>query len=380
MIFLLTTAAALYFFFLIWLRAGLSNEQPESSNLPTVSVVVAARNEETVIGKLLENLQAQEYSGERLEYIIVDDHSNDSTVAFVRDFVARDERFRLVTSVEVPPGVAPKKWALHLGVNEAKGEILLMTDADCTVGSNWVQKMTAPFSRESVGMVLGSSPLGRGNSLWERIIRVDSVGLDALMAAGACRNFPLTASGRNLAVRRQTFDEAGGYKKFGAFVSGDDDLMMHLIAKNGWTVFPCLSAGSEAESSSPKGFMTFIQQRLRFASKGKAYYRLDFVDRRFRFVLALIYIANVSVITGQIIFLTGFSSYWLLPWFIKMIADGLLITGYLSKMERSFDVPIFLLNEVWHGLYVAVVGTLGSFVKIHWKGRQSQSQITAAGK
>ena len=248
MIFLLTTAAALYFFFLIWLRAGLSNEQLESSNLPTVSVVVAARNEEAVIGKLMENLQAQEYSGEMLEYIIVDDHSNDGTAEVVRGFAARDERFRLVTAVKVPPGVAPKKWALHLGVNEAKGEILLMTDADCTVGSNWVQKMTTPFSRESVGMVLGSSPLGRGNSLWERIIRVDSVGLDALMAAGACRNFPLTASGRNLAVRRQTFDEAGGYKKFGAFISGDDDLMMHLIAKNGWTVFPCLSAGSEAES------------------------------------------------------------------------------------------------------------------------------------
>ena len=380
MIFLLTTAAALYFFFLIWLRAGLSNEQPESSNFPTVSVVVAARNEETVIGKLMENLQAQEYSGEMLEYIIVDDHSNDGTAEVVRGFAARDERFRLVTAVEVPPGVAPKKWALHLGVNEAKGEILLMTDADCTVGSNWVQKMTTPFSRESVGMVLGSSPLGRGNSLWERIIRVDSVGLDALMAAGACRNFPLTASGRNLAVRRQTFDEAGGYKKFGAFISGDDDLMMHLIAKNGWTVFPCLSAGSEAESTSPEGFMAFIQQRLRFASKGKAYYGLDFVGQRCRFVLALIYIANVSVMTGQIIFLTGFSSYWLLPWFIKMIADGRLITGYLSKMGRSFDVPIFLLNEVWHGLYVAVVGTLGSFVKIHWKGRQSQSQLTTAGK
>ena len=380
MIFLLTTAAALYFFFLVWLRAGLSNEQPESSNLPMVSVVMAARNEETVIDKLMENLQVQEYSREKLEYIIVDDHSNDSTATVVRDFAAKDERFRLVTAVEVPSGVAPKKWALHLGVKEAKGEILLMTDADCTVGSNWVQKMTAPFSRESVGMVLGSSPLGRENSLWERIIRVDSVGLDALMAAGACRNFPLTASGRNLAIRRQTFDEASGYEKFRAFISGDDDLMMHLIAKNGWTVFPCLSTGSEVESPSPEGFRAFIQQRLRFASKGKAYYGLDFVDRRFRSVLALIYIANVSVMMGQIIFLMKFSSYWLLPWFIKMIADGLLITGYLSKMERSFDVPVFLFNEVWHGLYVAVVGTLGSFVKIHWKGRQSQSQLTAKGK
>ena len=95
--------------------------------------------------------------------------------------------------------------------------------------------------------------------------------------------------------------------------------------------------------------------------------------------MALIYIANVSVMMGQIIFLMGFSSYWLLPWFIKMIADGLLITSYLSKMERSFDVPIFLLNEVWHGLYVAVVGILGACVKIHWKGRKSQSQLTTEG-
>jgi cellulose synthase/poly-beta-1,6-N-acetylglucosamine synthase-like glycosyltransferase len=379
-IFLFTTTAALYFFFLVWLRAGLSNEQPKSSNLPTASVVVAARNEEVVIGKLLESLLAQEYSGERLEFIIVDDHSNDDTAEVVRNFAARDERLRLVTAVEMPPGVAPKKWALHLGAKASKGEILLMTDADCTMGPNWVREMLTPFSRESVGMVLGSSPLGRGDSLWERIVRVDSVGLDALMAAGACRQFPLTASGRNLAVRRRAFDEAGGYEKFRAFISGDDDLMMHLITKNGWTVLPCFSAGSEVESPSPDGFMAFIQQRLRFASKGKAYYRLDFVDRRFRLALALIYVANVAVMAGQIIFLIDFSSHWLLPWFIKMIADGLLITTYLSKIERPFDVSVFLLNEVWHGLYVAVLGALGSFVKIRWKGRHSQSQLTTAGQ
>ncbi|MEE2877287.1 MAG: glycosyltransferase [Candidatus Neomarinimicrobiota bacterium] len=376
MIFILLAITIVYFLLFLRLRGGESAERPEGekvgdSPIPSLSIIVAARDEEDRIGHLLDCLIRQTYPADRLEFIIVDDHSTDETKAIVTEETAGDSRFRLLEALEVPPNVAPKKWALTQGIDASEGTILLMTDADCTMDETWAEEMVRPFADKCVGMVLGSSPLGESNSPWDRAMRMDSIGLDALMMASAAVGSPFTASGRNLAVRRTAFDKVGGYKAFRGFASGDDDLLMHAMTKSDWKVLPCLAEGSEVESPAPKSVGRFFRQRLRFASKGGAYYRLDFVRPSFRLGLALIFTANLSALCGQLLFLAGEPSYWLIPWFVKMIADGLLITAYLSKTQRPFDIPYFFLNEVWHPLYVAFFGTLGPFVPVHWKGRRS---------
>lgn len=385
MIFLLAATALLYLLFLVWLRSGISRWPanqftPSEQQLPTVSVVVAARNEEASIGRLLNSLLAQDYPREKLEFIIVDDHSDDGTAAIVSDRIVEDVRLRMVQADDIPAGRAPKKWALNQGLMEAKGEIFVLTDADCTMGTGWVRRMTAPFLDEHIGMVVGSSPLGTDRGLWNRIVRVESMGQDALMAAGACRNLPLTASGRNIAIRRAAFDDVGGYGELWAYTSGDDDFMMHQLASGGWGVVPCLESGSEVQSGPPEGVIELIRQRLRFASKGGAYFRLSFVAPTFRTALVLIYLTNIGVLLGQLFFFVSFSSAWLMPWFIKVLADGLLMTAFLKSMERPFDTPVFLLNEVWHSFYVVVLGTLGSFLTISWKGRRSEPRLVQASQ
>ena len=376
MIFILSGIAAAYLLMLLHLRKGfflVAMDEASGQDLPfsLVSVVVAARDEADRIGHLLDSLTRQTYPADRIEFIIVDDHSTDGTVNVIAEKVAVDSRFRLLASTEVPRDISPKKWALTQGVDASSGAILLMTDADCVMGESWAAEMVKPFSNEEVGMVLGSSPLGESNSPWDQAMRMDSIGLDALMMASAAVGSPFTASGRNMAVRRTVFDDVGGYSAFKSYASGDDDLLMHTIANSGRRVAPCLTEGSEAVSPAPGGIGQFFRQRVRFASKGRAYYRLNFVRPTFRFGLALIFGANVAALWGQFIFLSEQVSYWLLPWFLKMTGDGLLISAYLTRTKRSFDLAYFLVNEVWHPFYVTFFGTIGPLLPVRWKGRRS---------
>ncbi|MBF88942.1 MAG: hypothetical protein CMG75_07075 [Candidatus Marinimicrobia bacterium] len=347
-----------------------------TSSLPYVSVIIAVRDEEVYIGNLLESLSKQNYPVEKIQFIFVDDGSTDNTYNIVYEKIATDNRFNLIKAGEPSKFFSPKKWALNKGIKIADGEVLIMTDGDCTMEENWVRYMAEFFMKKEIGMVLGSSPLGLSRSIWDRALRMDSIGLDALMMSTLIAKLPFTASGRNLAVRKIAFDEIGGYDSIGQFTSGDDDLLMHAISKSNWRIVPCLKKGSQVESPAPKGWAEFFWQRIRFSSKGKAYFQLDFVNSSFRLGLIFIFVVNLMVFLSQLFFLIYKDFFYLLPWLIKIFSDYLLINVYLSKTKESLDLPFFLFNEVWHALYVTVFGLIGPFFPVYWKGRKSKTDLS----
>lgn len=375
MIIVFSLFALAYLSFLVWLRLGLRTSEksfsPEDAEgIPSVAVIVAARNEEKRIGDLLNHLIGQRYPEDRIEIVVANDNSSDSTGDIVERFSEEDSRVRHILVDDTPSHWSPKMWALSRAIQASRGEILLFTDADCTMEPLWISAMVASFKNSEVGMVAGPSPLEKGEGLWSRMLLWESIGQDALAAGGFTRGMPLTASGRNLAIRRSAFDSVNGYGGIHSFFSGDDDLMMHKVAHAGWKIEFCMNPAGEVTSAPPPGFGAFLRQRLRFASKGKTYYRLPFVRGYFKVILPLIFLANLAVLSGMAAFLVTLKSVWLFPWFLKVLGDGILVTKYAWVMGRRFDIIIFILDELWHSLYVVVLGILGSFVPISWKGRR----------
>jgi len=381
MIFFFTVLSAVYLLFLIWLCFGLK-EKSESispqkqSKKSSISVIVAARNEEKNISRLLDCLIHQTYSEGYLEIIVANDNSSDSTGEIVNRFSLNYSFIQHLQINDTPSDWSPKMWALSQGVQASNGEILFFTDADCIMDPGWINSMTTFFRNSEVGMVAGPSPLEKGNSLWDRMLLLDSIGQDALAAGGFSRGIPLTSCGRNRAIRRTAYDSIHGYEDIRSFFSGDDDLMMHRIHNAGWKIMFCLKPSAKVKSAPPSGLFAFLKQRLRFASKGKTYYNLPFVEGMFKLILLLVFLTNLGVIFGMIGFISTFKSAWLLPWFLKMMGDGILISRYNSIMDRFLDPRIFLLCELWHSFYVILLGAVGSFLPISWKGRKRSLQIT----
>jgi glycosyltransferase involved in cell wall biosynthesis len=106
----------------------LESQPPLQGVEPLISVIVAARNEESGVADALRSLLAQRYAN--IEIIVVDDRSTDRTGAIL-DTLARDTpRLRVMHIAELPPGWIGKNHALWSGAHQARGEFLLFTDAD----------------------------------------------------------------------------------------------------------------------------------------------------------------------------------------------------------------------------------------------------------
>lgn len=244
---------------------------------PFVTVVVAARNEEARLPGLLRDLAAQTYG--RFEVVVVDDRSVDGTAALVRDAAAAHPgRFRLVRQEQVPPGVAPKKLALQRGVEAGRGDLVLLTDADCRVSPTWVEGMARSFAPD-VGMVLGYTELDAGpeSTLFERVQAFEFLTLVTAMAGSARLGFPLGASGHNLAYRREAFERVGGYEPGLRLPAGDDMLMLDLVRTTPGTgrIAYADDAAARARTFPEPTLRAFRNQRARWASSGMRSFRQD---------------------------------------------------------------------------------------------------------
>ena len=195
----------LYCLILSWLGAGLrrlSKSAPQfsamaqSSSLPGISVIVAARNEANNLPRLIHCLQQQNYPADKIEFYIVDDRSVDGSWEILRQAARRNENFKVMRITDTLPDYAPKKRALDQAIRAAHGEILLLTDADCTPPPAWARTMAQYYGEGNV-MVPGYSPY-RFDYPTPRIVRgmlaLDYFALAAVAAAAIGRGYPLTAA------------------------------------------------------------------------------------------------------------------------------------------------------------------------------------------
>ncbi len=158
---------------------------------PSVSVVLAARNEAAAIGARLDNLLALDYPADRLEIIVASDGSDDETVAIARGYAARGVRILDLARVG-------KADALNAAVDVATGEILVFTDANTMFETGALRALVAPFADPEVGGGAGDQrylPAGSDTteaagerSYWDfdrRVKLAESVAGSTVAATGA---------------------------------------------------------------------------------------------------------------------------------------------------------------------------------------------------
>jgi chlorobactene glucosyltransferase len=109
-----------------WIRVP--RAVPDATALPSLSIVVPARDEERSIEVCVRSLLAQ--AGVALEVIVVDDGSTDATPAILARLAAEFPALRVVGGEALPNGWVGKPWACAQGARVARGEWLLFTDAD----------------------------------------------------------------------------------------------------------------------------------------------------------------------------------------------------------------------------------------------------------
>ncbi len=364
-----------YMLQLMRFRAGLSRLSPgRSKEKPAVAVIIAARNEEEEIGGCLESVCAQDYPGEQLQVIVVDDGSTDSTSEIVREFSLRDDRVRLIRIENPPAGIAPKKHAVSRGIEESDSEIILLTDADSRAGSSWIETLMAHFTPE-VGMVLGFThyrPEEGIDPFFLGLQTMDFLSLDFVSAGAVGAGQAFVSNANNLAFRRTLFSEVGGYGSAGRFISGDDDLLLQKVAgETEWGIRFAVEQGSFVSTRPTRSVGEFFRQRMRWASKSTAYNRpvLLFTISTFLFFLGLP-ILLLSSLLGPLSI-----AYPLTIRGLKALSDYLVMRRGFKVFGQQWRLGHFVITELLHIPYILTIAVGSQLLTHEWRDRRSGRKV-----
>lgn len=334
-----------------------------------VSVIVAVRNEATNIQQLLSSLLAQNYPSHLLEIIIVDDNSTDSTSRLAEDFIVqnKDSKKLKLISLGNNDGFG-KKAAIDRGIHESEGELIVITDADCTAGSGWISALSLFYAEHKPQMILGPVRMTDGGIFFGKLQSLEFMSLISA-AAGSCNaGFPILANGANIAFTRQAYDSCGGFSGNTQFSSGDDMFLMMSIKKKFGAQAIRFLRSEEAIVNTPAsvGFKSFIQQRLRWVSKSRGY-----TDPMLIISSILVFLTNVWLvfITFLAIFLQGYFQFFLILFLLKMVIDFPLMISYSRFQKSKKALWLFPIMELLNAVYTLLIGIAGNAGKYEWKGR-----------
>lgn len=239
------------------------------SQWPTVSILVAAKNEVRVVERLVDSLMAIDYPPSQFEVWLIDDNSTDGTGQVMDQAAQAYDNLQVVHRDET--AVGGKSGALNQVWPQAAGSILLVFDADAQPNPDCLRQVVPLFQQERVGAVQLRKALTNGaQNVWTRG-QVAEMAFDAYcqqkrVAAGGIGEL----RGNGQFVRRSALEECGGWNE--ATITDDLDLTLKLHV-NGWDV-PLLMSPAVREEGVTRA-LSLWHQRNRWAEGGYQRY-LDY--------------------------------------------------------------------------------------------------------
>lgn len=366
---LITILIVIYIYYILRFTAGLKNRNESMQFYKyQVSVVVAARNEEKSLPFLLTALVNQSYPSDCLEILVADDCSTDGTAAIINDFSAKWPHVKYLEVQGRKKARSPKKNALAQAIKEARGEIILTTDADCLVSKYWVESMVSSFTND-VSMVSGFSKVSLTN--WKKrkfANKFEYFDFMALMitAAGATSiKKYFSCTGQNLGFRKDCFEKVRGYNDIMHIISGDDVNLMQLFRKKLPTMKIKFNFNSHSfvKTEPCSSLKKLFFQRVRWASNAKwqFFYNSEF----------FIYLSIILLIYFTAFLLFFFNIYIAIGTFVlKFIIDYFFLNKHFKIFEQNTErmnfFPTWFLIHPFYVITTALFGILGAY---KWKDR-----------
>jgi len=370
-ILLLVCATLYYVWFILRAYGGLRppDQNGAGADLPFVTVVIAARNEEGDLPGCLASLSNQDYPAEDLEFIIVDDGSVDRTAEIVREHGAHDGRFKLhqlqKQTVSQPSRKRGRKpEALAAGIAQARGVIIAITDADCRPTREWVRTITSQL-RGDVVYAVGPVVERSDGTFFSSMRSLEILGLTGMAGGRIGAGRPLNSLGGNIAFRKDIFLRTGGFDY--AAVKSDEETMMHRIIDDGigQVVFVPLRS-ARVVTTSPPTMKGFWNQRKRWGSMHGR-----FRNKGILVELSLLYLALLVPVAGLGSLVVYPSLWaWVAGFFVvKAIIDWRMLRRCADMFGDPISPAVFLVAETFHTFYLIVISAVAQFSRYRWKDR-----------
>ncbi len=344
--------------------------------LPFVSIIIAARDEEKNIGECIQSILNQTYPQNKFEIIIINDHSADNTVSIVESFKKENICvLDLADFLENKILNSYKKKSIETALKFAKGELIVTTDADCITPKKWLETLISFYIEKK--LVFVCLPVAffdpkknepQLNKVFKIFQSMDFMTLQGITGASVYKKFHSMCNGANLAYEKKVFYEVNGFEGIDEIASGDDMLLMEKFQK----VYPerimfLKSKEVIVETKAAATLKEFFNQRIRWASKADHY-----TNKKIMAVLLLVYVFNAWIFVLAIFsFISAKMFYlFLISIILKTVGELIFLYPVALFFGKQKLLWWFLPAQPFHIFYTLIAGWLGKFGTYKWKGRR----------
>jgi glycosyltransferase involved in cell wall biosynthesis len=348
----------LFYYLFFFIRLAFYSKGANYGNTrPGVTILVCALNELNNLKQLIPLLDIQEYP--EFEVILLDDRSDDGSEQFIRENIGKWKHIRYIRINDEFTHITPKKYALTVGMKQAKFPLVLMTDADCRpVSTHWITAMTSRVS-ENKDIVLGFSPYIKQKGLLNWFIRCETFYAAVQYLSFALAGFTYMGVGRNILYKRSIFFANKGFYRHKHVYGGDDDIFLNEVSTGSNTAIS-IEEDSFIYSEPKTSWKTWYRQKQRHLAVSK-YYKM-----RNKILLGLLSGAHIAVwITGIAVLIAGiltrdlffieilaavFGIRWLIQWSILNFIN--------NKLNKTVESASLLLMDFALFMYYLIFGFL----------------------
>jgi len=364
--FILFILLSIYALTLIWLASGFIRTplfQTETDNVLPITIIICARNEEKKIGRCLKTIVQQEYDISKIQIIVINDASTDST-AFQAEAVLKNSNvtYKIITN----PQQKGKKQSITYAMQFAANELIILRDADTfTYSFTWLQSIAEFYKKNSPDLIIGPVAIADNSGPLWALQAIENNVLSVMNCGSAFYKKPFLANGANLIFTKTIFQKVKGYQNHIQIPSGDDVLFLEDVKKIPGSSIQYLKSIESIVYTYPcLSFKSLIKQKVRWAGKFKVNHN------KFNNLMAvLILLINLgwllSLVYGFLVPQNGKLSLFFVV--LKLLIDFLLLFLASRFLKNKglfwYALPVGCIYPV----YACTVAIATFFTKPNWK-------------
>ncbi|HVO76191.1 MAG TPA: glycosyltransferase [Ignavibacteriaceae bacterium] len=339
-----------------------------SADLPFTTVIVAARNEEKNILRCLSSLEKIDYPEGKLEIILVDDKSSDETGKIIDEFICGKQKFKKIVTKKEIGRLKGKTNALANALDLASGEIILTTDADCTLPASWV-KTTVSYYTKNVAAVTGFTTQVV-NDNFSGMQAIDFIYLLFVASGTINLGVPISCIGNNMSYRKSAYNEVGGYENLPFSVTEDFNLLNAIRKLGRYKIIAPLDKDALVTTLPCRSLKDLFRQKKRWAVGGISVPLPGYLLFIFGFL------TNFCVFISPLLLFNFFNvlttaTTWIYLVFFKLAIDFFILQPIHARLGIVKNLKYFAAFELYYIIYVtAIPFVLFTNRRVIWKGRK----------
>jgi cellulose synthase/poly-beta-1,6-N-acetylglucosamine synthase-like glycosyltransferase len=276
-------------------------------------------------------------------------------------FCTSHPQFRYILNTGKPG----KKNAVQTGIQFACGELIVSTDADCTMEAGWLSAIASFYESHHPDLILGLVNLAPSENWSGSYEQASFLSLVAAGSGAACAGRPLYCNGANMAFTKEMYYSLADPMKENV-PSGDDTFLLHAAKSADKKIRLLKSLNALVTTEGATSLQALIRQRIRWTSKA-GHYR----DARTIYTAILVLAMNLSVPASALTGLfTGKLWLFLVIFSFKAVTDFMLLNSYTRFLSITLSPVRFLIFSLFYPFEVLISAFSGLMFSFNWKGRQ----------